>query len=142
MTSEEGKTVKLKDYRGKPMVLIYYLGSGCKHCIEQLDAFAKIAARYERNGIPIVAVSRESVADLHKTRENVADEDWFPFTVLSDEAMEHFKAYRAYDDFEDVALHGTFLIDAEGQVRWQDIGFEPMMHPAFLLEEAQRLLAF
>jgi peroxiredoxin len=142
MKDQDGKNVHLADYLGKPLVLIYYLGSGCKHCIEQLDAFSKVAARYERNGIPIVAVSRESVADLYKTRENVSDEEWFPFTVLSDEKLKNFKAYRAFDDFEDEALHGTFLIDGEGLVRWQHISFEPFMQPEFLLEEAQRLLAF
>ena len=85
---------------------------------------------------------RESVADLHKTRENVSDDEWFPFTVVSDESLNHFKAYRAFDDFEEEALHGTFLIDGEGQVRWQDISFEPFMQPEFLLEETQRLLLF
>ena len=101
-----------------------------------------MAEQYQELQIPIVAVSRESVSDLHKTRDMVADDDWFPFTVLSDEAMENFKSYRAYDDFEDLALHGTYLIDGDGLVRWQDISFEPFMHPEFLLEEAERLLAF
>ena len=142
MKDLDGKEVRLEDYRGKPVVLIYYLGSGCKHCIEQLDAFSGVAEQYQELQIPIVAVSRESVSDLHKTRDMVADDDWFPFTVLSDEAMENFKSYRAYDDFEDLALHGTYLIDGDGLVRWQDISFEPFMHPEFLLEEAERLLAF
>jgi hypothetical protein len=40
-----------------------------------------------------------------------------------------------------MALHGTFLIDEEGLVRWQDISYEPFMDTKFLLEEAKRLLA-
>ena len=31
--------ISLEDYRGKPMVLIFYLGHGCLHCAEQLQAF-------------------------------------------------------------------------------------------------------
>ena len=142
MKDAEGKPVRLEDYKGKPVLLIYYLGSGCRHCIEQLDAFAKVAKQYDEKGLSIVAVSRESVADLGKTREAVAKDEWFPFTILSDESLVNFKAYRAFDDFEDLALHGTYLIDGEGRVRWQDIGFEPFMQPEFLLEEAQRLLMF
>jgi hypothetical protein len=46
-----------------------------------------------------------------------------------------------YDDFENQPLHGTFLIDGEGNVRWQDISYEPFMDHQFLLKEAQRLLA-
>ena len=51
-----------------------------------------------------------------------------------------FKAYRAYDDFEDMPLHGTFLIDGEGLIRWHDISYEPFLEPDFLLDEAKRIL--
>ena len=44
------------------------------------------------------------------------------------------------DDFEEDELHGTFLIDESGKLRWQDISYEPFMEPEFLLKEAQRLL--
>jgi hypothetical protein len=39
-----------------------------------------------------------------------------------------------------MALHGTYLIDGEGRIRWHDISYEPFMDTAFLLEEARRLL--
>jgi hypothetical protein len=51
-----------------------------------------------------------------------------------------FKAYRAYDDFEQMPLHGTFLVDRNGKVRWQDIGYEPFKDLKFLLAESRRLL--
>ena len=38
-------------------------------------------------------------------------------------------------------LHGAFLIDGNGLVRWQDIRFEPFMDAPFLLAESKRLLA-
>jgi hypothetical protein len=38
-------------------------------------------------------------------------------------------------------LHGTFLVDADGRVRWQDISFEPFTQFDWLLAECQRLLA-
>jgi hypothetical protein len=52
-----------------------------------------------------------------------------------------FKQYRAYDDFEQQPLHGTFLIDRQGLVRWQDISYEPFTEVEFLLRESKRLLA-
>ena len=52
-----------------------------------------------------------------------------------------FKQYRAYDDFEKQPLHGTFLIDRVGLVRWQDISYEPFEEVEFLLNESKRLLA-
>ena len=64
-----------------------------------------------------------------------------PFPILADPSGEVFKRYRVWDDFEDLALHGTFLIDGDGLVRWQDVSFEPFMDTEFLLEECKRLLA-
>jgi peroxiredoxin len=140
MPNHENKPVKLGDYRGKPLVLIFYLGSGCRHCIEQLDAFIPMADAFNQAGLPILAVSTEAPGELYKTVEKL-QVDEVPFPILSDAMKTHFKAYRAFDDFEDMALHGTFLIDAEGLIRWQDISFEPFMQPAFLLEESKRLLS-
>ena len=54
--------------------------------------------------------------------------------------MSVFRQYRCYDDSEKAALHGTFLIDAKGLVRWQDISFEPFMDLDFLLKESIRLV--
>ena len=67
-------------------------------------------------------------------------ENVFPFPLVSDEGLEGFKAFRAYDEFEELALHGTFLIDGAGRIRWQDVSYEPFMHGEWLLEESQRLL--
>jgi peroxiredoxin len=61
--------------------------------------------------------------------------------LTSDASNEVFKAFRAFDDFENQPLHGTFLIDGKGRIRWQDISFEPFMEHEFLLDEAKRLLA-
>ena len=37
-------------------------------------------------------------------------------------------------------MHGTFLIDENQLVRWQDISYEPFTDPDFMLEESKRLL--
>jgi hypothetical protein len=59
---------------------------------------------------------------------------------VADNSLATFKAYRCYDDFESQPLHGTFLIDEKGLVRWQDISYEPFMNYRFVIDEAQRLL--
>jgi hypothetical protein len=38
-------------------------------------------------------------------------------------------------------LHGAYLIDAAGYVRWQNISYQPFSDAKWLLEEARRLLA-
>lgn len=134
-----GKPHAMADYHGRPVVAIFFLGSGCLHCAEQLQKFAPLAEKFHAAGIDLVAISTDDQAGLQTSIENYSGE--FPFPLLSDAEMTAFRSYRAYDDFERKPLHGTFLIDAAGQLRWQDISAEPFMDAEFVLKEAQRLLA-
>jgi hypothetical protein len=38
-------------------------------------------------------------------------------------------------------LHGTFLIDGAGKVRWQDVSYQPFTDVKFLVDESRRLLS-
>lgn len=136
----DGKPVSLAEYRGKPLVLIFYLGFGCVHCVEQLKTFGPMQKEFAEAGMSLVAVSTDPSDDLKKSLEFGKKGEDYPFTLLSDPEMNVFRLYRAYDDFEQEPLHGTFLIDGSGLVRWQDISFEPYMDAKFLLGEAKRLL--
>jgi len=136
----EGKKVSLRQFKGKPVIVIFYLGAGCAHCIEQLVAFAPEAEAFKKAGISLVAVSTDTVEGLNFTVEKAKYNGGFPIPLLSDSGLKAFKAFRAHDDFEQQPLHGTFLIDGEGLIRWQDISYQPFMETKFLLGEAQRLL--
>jgi len=140
LSDAKGKQFSLKQYRGKPLVVLFYLGYGCVHCLEQLNAFGPATKDFAEAGISIVAISTDSAEGLRKTFARSKDEDGFPFPLLSDEPLETFKSFRAFDDFENMPLHGTFLIDGQGLVRWQDISFEPFTDTKFLLAESKRLL--
>ena len=152
LPDSKGAVTSLADFqkKGSPVLVIFYLGKGCTHCMEQLNNFAPLTEKYAEAGIPIVAISTDSPAGLAETffysaggeGEEKNAKNPFPFPLLSDEKLNTFKAYRAYDDFEKMALHGTFLIDARGRIRWQDISYEPFMRTEWLLEECKRLLSF
>ena len=141
LPDQTGETRLSGEFKGKPTLLLFYLGSGCSHCIEQLNTFGPMAKEFEAAGINLIAVSTERPEDLHKTYALAKDEDGFTFPVLADETLATFKAYRAFDDFETMPLHGTFLIDTDGLVRWQDISFQPFTQAKWLLTESKRLLA-
>ncbi|MBK8002276.1 MAG: redoxin domain-containing protein [Verrucomicrobia bacterium] len=140
LADANGKQVSLKQYRGKPVVVLFYLGYGCVHCLEQLNAFGPATKDFAEAGISLVAISTDTVEGLKKTFAKSKSEDGFPFPLLSDEPLAAFKSFRAFDDFENMPLHGTFLIDGQGLVRWQDISFEPFTDTKFLLAESKRLL--
>ena len=50
----EGETISRKDYEGRPLVLLFYLGHGCLHCAEQLEKFAQNAELFEKAGFEVV----------------------------------------------------------------------------------------
>jgi peroxiredoxin len=129
----------LADYRGRPVVVLFFLGNGCLHCAEQLQKFAKAHKDFEDAGLSVIAISSDDAEGLKKSIENYKDGP-IPIPLVSDNALNTFKAYRCYDDFENQTLHGTFLIDGQGLVRWQDISFEPFMDHQFVIDEAKRLL--
>lgn len=139
LADAQGKKVSLSDYRGKPVLVIFYLGYGCRHCLEQLNAFAPAARKFAKSGINLVAISTDSPDGLQKTFAE--GNEPFPFPILSNSTLDVFKAYRAFDDFEEIPLHGTFLIDGKGLVRWLDISYEPFTDVDFLHAEAERLLS-
>ena len=89
----------------------------------------------------MVAISTESQQQLDTSLENFNAKGEFPIPLLANEDLTVFKAYRVFDDFEKMPLHGTFLIDAEGMTRWCDISYEPFLDASFLLQESRRLLA-
>jgi peroxiredoxin len=126
-------------YQGKAKIVVFYLGFGCLHCVEQLTAIKPKVQQFADAGIEVVAISTETVAELRKGIESYGEP--LPMTILADPARAAFRAFRCWDDFEDQPLHGTFLIAADGRVLWQDIGHEPFNDIGFLFEESVRLMA-
>jgi peroxiredoxin len=140
LTDAQGNTRSMKQFQGKPTLVIFYLGYQCLHCAEQLQAFAPMMKDFGDAGISIVAISTDDLEGLKKSIDNYEGGP-LPIPLLTNSELDVFKLFRAYDDFENLALHGTFLIDQRGLVRWQDISYEPFMDPKFVLGEAKRLLA-
>lgn len=139
LIDDQDQPVSLSGFQGQPVVVIFYLGHGCLHCAEQLQAFAPEIQKFRNAGIEVVAISTDDRDGLQQSLRSYGPER-LPIRLLADPEQTVFKAYRAYDEFEDQPLHGTYLIDAEGNIRWLDIGYEPFMDTEFLLKESNRLL--
>jgi peroxiredoxin len=135
------QSLSLSSYRGRSVVVLFYLGAGCLHCVEQLQKFAPRVGDFDQAGIAVVAISREDLSSLTMAMTNFSKDGQFPIPLAADPELQVFRAYRAYDDFEKQPLHGVFFIDPTGCVRWQDISAEPFMDVNFVLSEAKRLQA-
>jgi peroxiredoxin len=136
----EGKPMSDKDFSGKPVVLVFYIGSTCGHCMEQLNAMEGAISEFKKRGFPVVALSPEPVALVGKAAAFSKNKQGFPFPIIAAKDRGIFRAFRAWDDFEDVPLHAVAVVDGQGRLRWLDVSYEPFMELKFVAEEAERLL--
>jgi peroxiredoxin len=134
----DGQTFALSQFKNKPTIVFFYLGFGCLHCIEQLHAFSPVADKFRESGVEMVAISSENLESLKTGLDRYSKAIEIP--LHADPNLTAFKSFRCFDDFELKPLHGTFLIDHNGRVLWQDIGSDPFKDVDFLTNEAGRLL--
>lgn len=127
----------------RPTLVVFYLGFGCIHCVEQLNELRPKYDEFKAAGIDIVAIGTDKVDEVKAAVldaiEVDAPETQFP--ILCDPKGNVFKQFHCWDEFTDEPLHGTFLIDSAGRIRWRDISREPFMQTEFLLNECKRLIA-
>lgn len=132
-----GQVVSLAEYSGKPTLLVFYLGAECTHCVEQLQGLKGRASDFAAREVQILAISSQTPA------EQAAAEalGGLPCRLLSDTDHANARRFRAYDEFEDLELHATILIDGAGRVRWAKAGGDPFTNYDFLLAEIDRIRA-
>ncbi|MBL8725053.1 MAG: redoxin domain-containing protein [Planctomycetes bacterium] len=141
LPSTTGGQYSLANQRGRPTLVVFYLGFGCMHCVEQLRALAPRTAEFAAAGIDLVAIGTDDPSKASAGAAELPEAERPPFPLLADPRLEAFRTWRCHDDFESVPLHGTFLVDGAGRVRWQDVGAEPFVQFEWLLAESKRLLA-
>ncbi len=122
-----------------PLVLVFYNGYFCDHCVAQLFGLNEDLRLFYELGGQVVAVSGDPPIQTRKQFERYGE---FRYPVLFDDGT----AARAYGTLIDGQvdqlprlLHGTFLIDHGGIVRWAQTGKEPFFDNRTLLKELAKL---
>jgi peroxiredoxin Q/BCP len=118
LQADDGRTVSLRDYRGKNVVLYFYPKDGTPGCTREAIEFRDTAQKFEKEGAVILGVSKDSVASHQKFKQKHE----LPFTLLSDPEG---KALDLYGVWKKKSLFGktfmgtertTFLVDEDGIV--------------------------
>jgi peroxiredoxin Q/BCP len=135
LVNTEDESVSLASFnREGPVVLVFYYGYSCSHCVAQLFALQKDLEYFHQLGAEIVAVSADSP---EHTRERYAEYGSFTFPVLSDPeyaVSEEWGVYvRPTDEQQEDLLHGTFVIDRDGTVIFANCGYQPFLDNQSLL---------
>lgn len=131
----EGKQVRLEDFRGKNVLLVFYLSEECVHCVEQLIAINKRASDWSDVNAVVLAVS----STPHEENRESQKLGSLSIRLLSDSDHANARRFTSYDDFENMELHSTILIDTRGRVHWKHTGGDPFTDTDFLLREAKRM---
>jgi peroxiredoxin len=135
-TDPDGKAVSLTDYKGKNVILVFYLGRECLHCMNQLQDIQKKKADWAKLEATVLAVSPNEPAANKKYLETL---DFSAIRLLSDLKNENARRFSSYDDFEDLELHSTVLIDKKGRVHWARTGGDPFTDMKFLEKQLERM---
>ena len=118
LPTAEGKSVALKELRGKKIVLYFYPKDGTSGCTREACAFRDSFADFKRKGAVVIGVS----ADSETSHKRFAEKYKLPFTLASDVDKAILKRYgvwkkknmygREYYGIE----RTTFVIDEQGTI--------------------------
>lgn len=135
LSNEQSRSVSLRELTDKgPVVIVFYYGYNCSHCVAQLFGLQKDLAYFKELGVQVVALSADSP---EKTTESFAKYGRFDFPVLSDPDNKIAALYDVYTppngSEEEDLKHGTFLIDRSGKVIFANRGYQPFTDNKSLL---------
>jgi thioredoxin-dependent peroxiredoxin len=113
LPDHEGNTVRLSQFRGRPVVLFFYPKDGTAICTAEACAFRDSYADFSKAGATVIGVSSDS-AEAHRA---FAATHRLPFILLSDAGGAVRKLYGATQAFGLIPGRVTFVIDPQGVVR-------------------------
>jgi peroxiredoxin len=126
------------EVRNGPIVVVFYLGSTCMACVTHLTELDMAISRFGQRGARVLAVSGDTPEFSLERIRKYGD---FQIPLLSDPNHAVSSAYGVWkpvpggDQDEGEALHGTFIVDRGGLVRWAYIGDRPFTDIEALLSE-------
>lgn len=126
LTSNEGKSVDLKSYRGKWVVLYFYPKDFTSGCTIEAHNFQRDIAQYEKAGAVILGVSVDT-AESHK---DFCTKEGLSFKLLSDVGGNVSTSYGSVMEFKGnkLSARNTFLIDPKGKISKVFMGVKPAQH--------------
>ncbi|MBM3461010.1 MAG: thioredoxin-dependent thiol peroxidase [Armatimonadetes bacterium] len=115
---DKGGTVRLSDFKGKPVVLYFYPKDDTPGCTKEACAFRDARAEYEKHGAVVLGVSPDGVPQHQKFRDKYS----LSFPLLADpdhKVAEEYGAWREKMNYGKKFMgiqRSTYLIGLDGKV--------------------------
>jgi thioredoxin-dependent peroxiredoxin len=140
LPNDSGKQQTLSELaKDRPLVVVFYLGYGCSHCVAQLIAIDKDLHYFRELDADVVAISADE--SIH-TAEKFQEYGRFNFPVLADADNSVGQTWGVYqpqtEGQDEFSKHGTFIVDRKGKVIFAEIGTEPFLDNESLLHIVAR----
>ena len=136
LESDEGESVTLSSFRGRPVVLYFYPKDDTPGCTTQACSFRDAYGKFEERGVTILGVSPDSESSHVRFKEKYG----LPFTLLADpehEVAEQYGVWVEKNNYGKKSMgikRSTFVIDAEGNVAKAMLGVSVDGHADVVLE--------
>lgn len=115
--------------KGKKAVIFFYPLDFTFVCPSELIAFDHRLEEFQKRGVEVIGVSIDSQFSHNAWRNTPVDQGGIgpvKYTLVADVKHEICQAYDVEHPTDGVAFRGSFLVDAEGQVRHQVINDLPL----------------
>ncbi|MDR1348635.1 MAG: thioredoxin-dependent thiol peroxidase [Prevotellaceae bacterium] len=115
-TDQNGKPIKLADFKGKKLVLYFYPKDNTSGCTAEACSLRDSYARFLKQGYEIVGVSIDSVASHQKFTEKYS----LPFDLIADTDKKIVEDYGVWGEKKFMGktymgtVRTTFVIDENG----------------------------
>ena len=135
VTDQAGNTVRLKDLRGKKVVLYFYPKDDTPGCTREACSFRDSFSKFKKRGIEVFGVSLDS----EKSHQKFIDKFSLPFPLLADTERKLSESFGTYGEkkFMGRKYMGnhrmTFLIDEKGKIKKIFDKVKPDEHAAEVL---------
>lgn len=131
LPSQDGSNVRLRDFRGRWVVLYFYPKDGTTGCTIEAHNFQRDMAKYEQAKAVILGVSVDSTGS-HK---EFCAQQGLTFKLLADTEKKVSAQYGSLHNFVAVkiAARNTFLIDPDGKIVKVWTGVSPSNHSSEVL---------
>ena len=142
LPDQEGKNHSLSDYRGKWLVLYFYPKDFTPGCTKEACAFRDARQEFDKRGVKIVGISKDTVA-LHK---KFAEKYRLNFPLLADHEHQVIEAYGAWGKKKFMGreffgiLRSTFLINPKGEIVKEYKDVNPITHSSEILQDLEKFV--
>ena len=114
---EETKKVKISDYKGRWLVLLFYPADFTFVCPTELEEAAENYAEFKKNNAEVISVSADTVY-VHKAWHDTSEAiKKVQYPMAADPTGKLCREFGTYIESEGLSLRGSFLIDPDGVLK-------------------------